>query len=228
MIERKFKGVVFDFDGTLADTFPGIYSAWKETFERLGLDPISQQKVKEAIGPTRDVYLKMILGEKYANRHEEALNLFKDIYKSSAMFSTNIYEGIPELLDSLDDAGIRMGIASNKPYLQLVKLLAHFNLSDCFCPVLGPEKVKEGKPAPDMLIECAHEWGLARDRIILAGDNELDLMAGRNAGISCAAVLWGYSNESTLSVHNPEYIVASPASLLELILKTPNTTVQEA
>jgi phosphoglycolate phosphatase len=220
-MENRFKGVIFDFDGTLADTFPGIYEAWKRTFEKLNMGPLSAEKVKSAIGPTKDAYLKIILDDKYESHGQIALESFRAVYKGGSMFTTRLFSGIQELLDRLDNTGIRMAIASNKPYHQVLRLVEHLGLTDYFCPILGPEKVKEGKPWPDMLFECAREWDMPAERILVAGDTELDMIAGKNAGMARAAVLWGYSEVSTLSAQNPEYAVSTPSALTELILETP-------
>jgi phosphoglycolate phosphatase len=220
-MENRYKGVVFDFDGTLADTFPGIYEAWKRTFENLNLGPISPERVRKAIGPTKDAYLRIILDDKFESHGQAALDSFRAIYKGESIFTTGLYPGIQELLDRLDGTGTRMAIASNKPHGQVVKLIEHLGVADYFCPVLGPEKVKEGKPAPDMFLECARDWGMCADRILVAGDTELDMIAGRSAGMARAAVLWGYSDEGLLALQAPDYAVATPAALGEVILKTP-------
>lgn len=218
-MNKQFLGVIFDFDGTLADTFPGIYSAWKQTFDALGLGPLAPEVVRSAIGPTREVYLKLILGERFDAHGMEALNLFKEIYKNETIFSTTLYPGISELLDLLDNAGVRMGIASNKPHQQILKLIEHFGIADCFCPVMGPDKGKEGKPAPDMLEECVREWVLPKEKILMVGDSKLDLLAGRSAGLSRAAVLWGYSSEALLTEESPDYLASTPVALADIVLK---------
>ena len=220
-MENRFKGVVFDFDGTLADTFPGIFEAWKQTFEKLNLGLVSPERVKRAIGPTKDAYLRIILDDKYESHGQAALDSFRAIYKGESIFTTKLYPGIQELLDRLDTTGTRMAIASNKPHGQVVKLVEHLGIADYFCPVLGPEKVKEGKPAPDMFLECARDWSMPVDRIVVAGDTELDMIAGVSAGMSRAAVLWGYSDERTLTAQAPDFVVSTPAALGEVILKTP-------
>jgi HAD superfamily hydrolase (TIGR01549 family) len=215
---KRFQGIIFDFDGTLVDTFPGIFSAWDRTFKLLNLGPLPPERVKKAIGPTKDAYLRIILEDLYNSHGQIALETFRGIYKSESIYATTLFPGIPELLETLDNTGIRMGIASNKPFTQVMKLVEHFGLADCFSPILGPEKVKDGKPAPDMLLECGREWDLPAARLLVAGDTDMDLIAGRNAGMARAAVLWGYSEKRILMAHSPEYCVNAPAELGEIIL----------
>ena len=121
-----------------------------------------------------------------------------------------------------------MGVASNKPYNQIIKLMAHFKLEDCFSPILGPEKVKSGKPSPDMFLECARDWDLPVGELLVVGDTELDMTAGRSAGIARAAALWGYTDKETLLAEGPEYMVAEPTALGEIVLKTSRLAKPEA
>src|SRR3989339_723093 len=118
----RFQGIIFDFDGTLVDTFPGILCGWQKTFQRLGLPPVGEDTVRAAIGPTREEYVRLILGEHYERHKEEALTLYRLFYKEECTTKTFVYPGIYPLLQRLSERGIFMAIASNKPHLQVLQL----------------------------------------------------------------------------------------------------------
>lgn len=214
----KYKAVIFDFDGTLADTFPGIYLSWEKTLKALDLGTISKDTVRKAIGPTRDTYLKLILGDRCEEHGEKALDLYKKIYLVESPENTFLYPRVVELLTTLKDMGISMGIASNKPHGQILKLTDRFGITGMFDTVLGPEKVKEGKPAPDMFLSCAEQWGIPAAAVVVVGDTALDMTAGKAAGMARAAALWGYSTYEVLARHKPEYFLDRPSDVLDIMI----------
>lgn len=213
----SLSGLIFDFDGTLADTFPGINGAWQRTFSELGLGTIDPALIRRAIGPTKDIYLRMILGERPDDLKERALRRFKEIYRGEAREHTLLFPGIPELLDRLAEKGIPIAIASNKPAIQVRELVEHFGFARRFDPILAPEMVKEGKPSPDMLLECARQWRLPAGRLCVIGDTPLDLQAGKAAGMKRAAVLWGYTSEEELLRFGPDSVFTEPGEVAGLV-----------
>ncbi|MFH0920034.1 MAG: HAD family hydrolase [Fibrobacterota bacterium] len=213
----RFQGIIFDFDGTLVDTFPGIYCGWQKTFQRLGLPPIGENTVRAAIGPAKDAYLRLILGENYNQHQEQALELYRLFYKEECTTKTFVYPGIYPLLQRLQDRGMYMAIASNKPHPQVLQLTERFKFNPYFDPILAPEKVKEGKPEPDMFLACAQTWGVPPEAILVVGDTELDMEAGKRAGMPRAAALWGYSTREKLSALAPEFSADTPMDIYSYV-----------
>jgi HAD superfamily hydrolase (TIGR01509 family) len=214
----KYKAVIFDFDGTLADTFPGIYLSWEKTLKALDLGTISKDTVRKAIGPTRDTYLKLILGDRCEEHGEKALDLYKRIYVVESPENTFLYPRVGELLTTLKDMGISMGIASNKPHRQVLQLTGKFGITEFFSVVQGPEMVAEGTPAPAMFLACAEKWDIPAAAIVVVGDTALDMTAGRAAGMARAAALWGYSTYEVLARHKPEYFLDRPSDVLDVMI----------
>lgn len=213
----KFQAVIFDFDGTLVDTFPGILKSWQMTFRELSLGEPDPAAVRAAIGPTKDVYLGMILGDRAAQAGEEALALYKMHYREVAPALTRVYDGIGALLDSLEEKRVPKAIASNKPFRQIMLLAESLGLSPRFDIILGPEKVAAGKPEPDLFLKCAEHFRLKPGEVLAAGDTDLDMIAGKSAGMARAAVLWGYSSREKLARFEPEYFVEEPMQLMEIV-----------
>jgi phosphoglycolate phosphatase-like HAD superfamily hydrolase len=85
-----------------------------------------------------------------------------------------------------------------------------------FNPVLGPECVKEGKPAPDMFLACAEAWRISPSEIVVVGDTPLDMDAGKRAGMKRIAVRWGYGDNNQLDACKPDYNVYKAAEIISL------------
>ncbi len=215
---KPCRGVIFDFDGTLADSLPGIYEGWKKTFQLLGLGVPEYSFIKKAIGPTREEYLKIILGTESKAVQEKALDIFRKIYREETIFSTKLYGGITEMLDKLMHRGIKLAIASNKPHKQILTLVEIlFKKEMQFTSILGPECVVSGKPAPDMFLQCAKDFGYDSDEVIIVGDTPLDMEAGRRAGMRRVAVRWGYGNDTELDDAKPDYNAYMPNDVVAFV-----------
>jgi phosphoglycolate phosphatase len=205
-VDAKIKGYIFDFDGTLADSLPGIHASWAITFTRLGLTPPTYDAVRRAIGPTRDEYLRMLLGDNAPRFQEEALKIFKEVYKKDTIFQTVLYDGIKELIAELNKRGMKLAIASNKPLKQLITLADYlFGKDSPFFPVLGPESVAKGKPEPDMFLACAEAWKIDPSNVVVVGDTPLDMEAGKRAGMRRISVRWGYGDNDALDRCFPDF-----------------------
>lgn len=214
-MDANIKGYIFDFDGTLADSLPGIYEGWKKTFTQLGITPPSYDAVRRAIGPTRDEYLRMLLGDNAPQFQEEALKIFKDVYKNDTIFQTVLYDGMKELITELNKRGMKLAIASNKPYKQLLTLTDYlFGKESPFDPVIGPECVPNGKPEPDMFLACAAAWKIDPANVVVVGDTPLDMEAGRRAGMKRIAVRWGYGSNDDLDNAKPDFNALKPADCI--------------
>jgi phosphoglycolate phosphatase len=216
-VAAEIKGFIFDFDGTLADSLPGIYEGWKRTFAQLGLTPPTYEFVRRAIGPTREEYLKLLLGDHSQDLREEALKIFKDVYKNETIFQTVLYDGITELIAELNKKGMKLAIASNKPYNQILTLVDYlFGKDSAFDPILGSDSVSNGKPEPDMFLACATKWKMDTSNIIVVGDTILDMEAGRRAGMRRIAVRWGYGNNDELDKVKPDFNALKAADILKV------------
>jgi phosphoglycolate phosphatase len=206
----KFQAIIFDFDGTLVDTFPGILRSWQMTFEALGLGPVDPERVRASIGPTKDVYLKMMLGDLAPTHGEKALEMYKRFYKQESPARTFVYDGVYELLEILAKKKVPMAIASNKPFRQITLLAEKFGFTPRFRLIMGPEITGKGKPDPDMFLRCAAHTGVAPENTLVVGDTELDMIAAQRAGMKRAAALWGYSSREHLAGFSPEYFAERP------------------
>lgn len=187
---KHYKAVLFDLDGTLLDTSPGILKSIESTIEELGLEQITQEEKLRFIGPPL-----MASFIKYCHVSEavasQAIAVFRRYYGNGNMLETNIYEGITEVITYLKEKGILVGIATSKKEGFARQLMEHFGLEPCFNSIKGSDE-KEELTKADIIKRCLEELGVSYQDAILIGDTEFDAIGAEKVGIDFIAVTYGF------------------------------------
>ncbi|MSR30231.1 MAG: HAD family hydrolase [Gemmataceae bacterium] len=172
--------VLFDFDGTLADSFDAIAASVNHVRFVNRLSPLSLAEVITRVGHGLDSLMQ-------ATAPGVPLEMAKDSYRNhheAHMESlTRLYPGAREFLTTLSTLGVRMAVCSNKPVAFTKRLLVYLQIAGFFQEVLGPEDVAERKPGPEMLIEGMKRLGADREKTLYLGDMQIDLEAAQRAGV---------------------------------------------
>ena len=223
-------GLLFDFDGTLVDTFDDIVEGVQRARRRLGAGPLDPQEVRRHIGwgarhlmglchPTLDPQRPSQMPEDGAllpipsEEIDEALRLFRQEYSRILLRQTHPYAGMPEMCRALARDGLSLAVISNKPERFVRQLLAGLALADPFQLIIGGDTLGCAKPDPEPLRRAAQRLGLPLRRCIMIGDGRLDLLAAHAAGIACCAVAWGLSSEEELIALGPAHLARTPKDL---------------
>ena len=187
---KHYKAVLFDLDGTLLDTSPGILKSIESTIEELGLEPIIQEEKLKFIGPPI-----MASFVKHCHLSEEialqALTTFRRYYKMGNMLEANIYAGIPEVLNYLQEKGILVGVATSKKEVFATEIIKHFGLDIYFNSIKGTDE-KERLTKADIIENCIEELGVSCEDTVLIGDTEFDAIGAEKVGIDFIAVTYGF------------------------------------
>lgn len=192
--------IVFDLDGTLADSLPGIAEGLNRALRTLGLPVYPQEAIRGMIGRGAANLCAAALG--YADTglapqaQLEALhNAFRQEYPHCWQGSayTHPYPGIPALLEELAALGARMAVLSNKPHDVTLPMVQALFPGIPFEPILGHRPNVPRKPHPAALQHIAKLWGIPTERIILVGDSAIDAATAQAAGCKLITVDWGYS-----------------------------------
>ena len=212
---------LLDLDGTLTDPFPGISRCISYALETLGLPVPDDPALRKWIGPplqqSFQTYLKS-LGDGDAN---QALELYRERYASTGLFENSVYEGIPELMESLHRQSSRLIIATAKPFVYAQQIVQHFGLNQWLEAVYGSELDGRRTDKVDLLGHIMNEQQLNPAECHMIGDREHDMIAARYYGVGAIGVLWGYGTPVELLDSGAETLVASPAELMELLLADP-------
>ncbi|MEB0139549.1 MULTISPECIES: HAD-IA family hydrolase [unclassified Undibacterium] len=211
------QAILFDLDGTLADTAPDLAAAINVMRERRDLPPAHYQSLR----PHASAGARGLLAAGFQLTPDdptyEAMRMeFLDQYAASIAEHSQLFEHIPALLHGLDSLGIAWGIVTNKAMRFTQPLIPLLELEQARCVISG-DTTAHPKPHPAPLFEAARQLGIAAKDCWYVGDDLRDIEAAAAAEMTSIAAAWGYCGATTPRQWNADAIVDSPLELLELI-----------
>lgn len=206
--------VLFDFDGTLADTIPLIVASFRHTVAQHLGETVSEDEARSWIGRT----LVDTFRERYPAHAEAMVETYRDWNLTHHDELIRAVDGIPEVLDALVAAGSRVGVVSSKFGGTVRRGLAAVGLDHDFAAVIGLESTDRHKPHPDPLLHATAVLGVEPTDCAYVGDAVVDIQAARAAGMRPVAVTWGAGAPADLAAAGPD-AVADTAGELRGILR---------
>ena len=212
-----FEAVIFDLDGTLTESAPGIVNSIRYALKKAGLPPLSEAELLTCVGPPLSEQLMALL---HISSQEALalLPLYREYFIRKGMFENRPYDGIAELLGSLHAAGMPMMVCTGKPEPFAKTILEHFELESFFCDCIGSTLDGRLKDKEEALAILLKRNGARR--ALMIGDRKYDVEAASANGIPCAGVLWGYGSQEELEQAGADYLCRTPEELRKLILHT--------
>jgi phosphoglycolate phosphatase len=210
----RYAAVVFDMDGTLADSFDAIACSVNHVRGVRGLPALSVEEVKRHVGRGAEYLLTHTVpgGDLVAD-----LACYRAHHPKVMGPMTTLLPGAAEVVGTLHRHGKKIGLCSNKPRLFSADLLRHLEVAAYFDVVLGPEDVPRPKPAPDMLLKALERFGLPAERVLYVGDMTVDIQTARAAGVHVWAVATGSEDRRILEDARPDRVLADlPEWLAEI------------
>lgn len=211
-----WKTVLFDLDGTLTDSAPGITNSVARALAYFGIQE-EPQNLLRFIGPP----LNESLPEYYGFTPEQtvkAVEVFREYFVEKGWLENAPYPGIPELLRDLKAAGLRLMVATSKPEVQAVRVLNHFDLAGYFTRVCGaPAGNEDGARKADVICAALRRSGDAASAVMV-GDRRYDVEGAHENGIPCIGVLYGYGSREELSAAGASFIAENLEALKKLLL----------
>jgi phosphoglycolate phosphatase len=194
---RLPKAILFDLDGTLIDSAPDIASAVNELLDGRGLPPLTLAQVKSMIGNGIEKLVERAFAASgrplSKTALDEANREMAPIYRRHLTRWTRPMPGAVEALARLHVAGIRLGVATNKPQAATREILLHFGLLERLGAIVGGDAVTRKKPAPEALLLALERLETAPSDALMVGDSITDVEAARAAGVPVALIRGGYS-----------------------------------
>jgi phosphoglycolate phosphatase len=207
-------GLIFDLDGTLVDSLPGIAASLNRSLGLLGLPVHSSPAIRTFIGNgSLELARKAVPAGSPDDLAHQVEAAFKEDYALTWPDGTAPYPGIPECLATLAAAGFPMAILSNKPHPFTVEIVARLFPGVPFDPVLGQRPETPRKPDPEAALQIARHWGLIPENCRFIGDSTIDIATARAAGIPAVAVSWGYHDLPALQTAGADLLVERIHSL---------------
>lgn len=212
--------ILFDLDGTLTDSGPGIVEAVTYALEKMGVEPMDTERIRRTfIGPP----LSVSFSEQYGFTEEEtrrAIAYFREDYNEKGIYHNTPYPGIPELLEKLNRAGKTLAVATSKPIRLAERVLEYFHLRQYFQVVCGGS-MDETRNRKDAMIEDAIAALRLTDlsEAMMVGDRDLDVLGAHKNGLRCIGILYGgYGTREELEAAEADWIAADPAEVGRILL----------
>lgn len=206
-------GLLFDLDGTLLETEPGILASFRHTLQTLGLPPRSDAQLRTHIGPPLKTSWGELVGAELTDR---ATEIYRQFYDAKGKFMARPYGGMLEALAQLSTS-YRLFIATSKRKVFALDMAEHFGLRPYFAEVYGllPENLAEDKAA--LIARILLEQSLNPQETLMIGDRLYDLTGAKANGLGSIGVLWGYGSRGELQTHHPTALCERPADLPSII-----------
>jgi phosphoglycolate phosphatase-like HAD superfamily hydrolase len=213
----SLQAVIFDLDGTLINSPDVYYRLLQETFDRLGLSPVSRSAIFRAASDGDFDWDQILPPQRKEETIEKIRSAARKIYPLFFPKELRIIEGAAHTLKTIAGAGLKIGLASSTPLNQIKDKLLPLRQSGVeglIEAIITPDHVSAKKPDPEPLLACAGSLGVLAEKSVYVGDTTADIRAGKSAGMKTVAVLTGFGNYDTLIKEGPDLILESVAGLL--------------
>jgi phosphoglycolate phosphatase len=207
---KKYKNIFFDLDGTISDSYKGIENGIHFALEKMGVNVISPDDIKDIIG----IPLTQSLKNYFSNNPEkitEAVAYFREYYALKGLFESELYPNIYELLAWSSDF-YDLYIITAKPTVYATQLLEFHNVSKFFSDIKGCQFNEVSFKKSDLMRSVSNY-----SNSLIVGDKKQDIEAGKEIGIKTCGVLYGYGTEKEIKESNPDFIAASTIELREIL-----------
>jgi phosphoglycolate phosphatase len=212
------KGIIFDLDGTTIYTIEDITDSINMALKEFGFPSKSISKVMAVIGRGSKKLIEEVTPKNTPEDiREKVLKRYLEIYRDNLDVKSEAYEGMVELLKTLEERGIRLAVNSNKPDDMTKKLIRKCYPDSSFVAVYGSRAGIPNKPDPYTANEIANLMGLKNNEIMYVGDSDVDMKTAENAGMSSCGCLWGYRDLENLRQAKAGYIASRPEDILRHI-----------
>ena len=210
-------GIIFDLDGTLADTMDDLKTAVNSALTILGYETRTKFELLNFINNGSRELVRRSLPTAVQTEDfiiDSTLAIYKDEYEKCFCDKTRAYTGMNEVLEKLKAQGFRLGVLTNKPDFFAKTIIKNLFGEETFDFVLGQTDIPH-KPDPAGAFLVAKELGIKPGRCIFVGDSDVDIKTAKNAGMRSIGVAWGYRSAELLTETGASFIAESPAEILE-------------
>lgn len=208
----RFDGVIFDFDGTLADTSEGVLESVEYALKKVGSPAFPRELLKGFIGPSLFISFQRITGLTPENA-ELAVGYYRETYSREGIFKLKLYDGMRELLDGLKERGVKISVASAKPQVSLDVVVEYLNLGNVFDKVVGPSLAVKSDDKKELVAAAR-----LTEKTVMVGDAIYDIRAAKETGVASVAALYGFGDREDLLNENPDFTAESVADLKKILL----------
>ena len=215
----KYDILLFDLDGTLADTIRGVMDSARYALAFYGIYP-TEQELKPFFGPPLMYSFTTLFGLN-EQRAAEAITRYREKYDEIGIEESCLYEGMADILDELRSVGYRLGVATSKYELYAQYMLKTHGIADRFEYICGSNKDESISKKHQIIGLALEKFGYTdkRDKVLMIGDLKYDILGAHTAGIDAMGVYTGSAAEGEHEKAGAEYVAHSHKEMCEILLK---------
>ena len=212
----KYTDILFDMDGTLNESGPGIIASFKYAMNKLNMPLADDADLNFVIGPPLDFSFKKLNVDK--ENIKTAISYYRDFFTKEGMYINSVYDGIEDVLKELIQRGYTLHIATSKPDILTKEILIHFDLLKYF-NFIAACTMDEKRTTKDEVIAYALEnlSHIDKSNILMIGDRYHDIEGAKINGIDSMGVLYGYGDRAELENAGADYIAQTPKDILNFL-----------
>jgi phosphoglycolate phosphatase len=205
--------LLFDLDGTLTDPRPGFVRSIRYALDRLAVACPADEVLASFIGPPLRGTLAALLQTRDGGLIERAMALYRERYGEVGLFENEVYQGVPEMLETVRAQTSALFVATAKPREYAERIARHFGLDRHVARIYGAELGGRFDDKADLLAHLLAAEGVRPDAAVMVGDRASDIRAARVNGVGAIGILWGYGSEAELVDAGAVRLCATPARL---------------
>ena len=203
--------IFWDLDGTIMRSEGGVLSSVRYALDKLGVT-LPDSELRRFIGPS--------LFDSFTNRAnmtpetaEKAIEYYREVYETTGLFDAEVYEGIPEVMSELKDAGCRNVVVTSKPLRMAERVLDHFRITQYADRAVGPTPEDHSSDKAKLIRAALDLFRADRSEAVMIGDRCFDIDGAKAVGVHSIGVLYGYGSRKELEDSGAELIADTPADI---------------
>jgi phosphoglycolate phosphatase len=208
--------ILFDLDGTLVDSEPGVVASFEAALLTLGHRPQGLD-VRALIGPPLEETMGLVLGRFGDDRVDEAVLAYRAHYGSTGFLATTVYPGVVDMLERLRALDARLYVATSKRTVFARPILESLGLIGMFSAVHGSEPGGAMDHKAELIADLLARHALEADRCLMVGDRRQDVAGAQANGVAALGVLWGYGDRAELEAAGAQRIISRPGDLAAIV-----------
>jgi phosphoglycolate phosphatase len=212
----KYDHILFDLDGTLTDSGPGIINGFEYSLGKMGIDVPDRASLRRFVGPPLGDSFEKTLGFSPEDA-AKGIAFYKEYYAEKGVYENDVYPGIPELLEKLKESGKKLIVATTKAELMANVVMDHFGLRKYFDLMVASNNT-DRKNKIDVLNYAIEKGGVDRERAVMVGDRFYDITGAAHFGMTSVGVLYGYGSRQELEEAGASHIAESVEDLYDILL----------
>lgn len=214
----EYKYVLFDLDGTLTDSAPGITNSVIYALKKYGIEVDDRKSLYKFVGPPLADSFERYYGFS-KEKIKKTIEYYHEYYREKGMFENLVYEGLENLLKTLKDNDMTLIVATSKPQVLAQKILEHFNIAKYFTCIAGSNLDGTRSKKGEVITYALESCGITDlSEVIMIGDRKYDIIGAKQAGVTSIGVLYGYGDRNELEKAGADFIADTVEDIEKLLL----------